>query len=93
MQKKSAAGRCAGKYILVILKQRIAGIRQAVCRVDLPGLQGHGERIPIRDAQHGHAVKARRPVPVGFVPDKLEPFVCHERLRDIGARAGYDALL
>ena len=90
-EERAARGR-ARLEELVVVKKRMAGIRQTVGAVNFARLHGHRERVAVADRHHLDPLVARRAVPVVRVALKFERRARGKLLSHIRARADHNAL-
>ena len=91
--EKDPAGGCAAECILIVVKKRIAGIRHTVSRIDLAGLQRHGQRITVGNSAHSNPVNLRFAIPVIFVFYQFQTGICLQRYRLVRPRTDDDSFL
>ena len=84
---EAAAGLDAGELVVVVLKERIAGIGHAVGRVDFAGLECHGQRVTVGNGADGDLVDLHIAVPVVDVLDEIHMVVRDDFGRHIGTGA------
>ena len=84
---EAAAGLDAGELVVVVLKERIAGIGHAVGCVDFSGLECHGQRVTVGNGADGDLVDLHLAVPVVDVLDEIHMVVRDDFGRHIGAGA------
>ena len=84
---EAAAGLDAGELVVVVLKERIAGIGHAVGCVDFAGLERHGQRVTVRNGADGDLVDLDLTVPVVDVFDEIHMVVRDDFGRHIGTGA------
>ena len=75
---EAATGLDTAKLEFVVFKERIAGIRHSICRVDLAGLESHRQRVAVRDGADGDFVNFDVAVPVFCILHQFYMIICYD---------------